>query len=337
MTKFVGQRFQRFIDKRIPRQSVMRLNHSRLFILPTRFGYSLLLMVALLFILGTNYQNNPILIVSYLLLTWFIVAMILSFTNLNNAQIRVVSLGDSEVQRNLAIGLIMKGQNQRINWCIYQPEVQHKQYLHVTPNLPFEIHYLAIQRGYQPLSALRLESRYPFGLFVCWTYLRFSNRHWIYPKPEIGDWHLDGQNQARNAELQAFLSDFNEIQQRVEENKILDRDDFKQLRNYREGESLSHVSWKHQAKNPHGEWLVKEFITPPANQQWLTFTNVSGASIEQKISVLCYACQQLSQQEQAFGLALFDQHHPPKVVPIGTGTAHLTLCLQALAGYGLDP
>ena len=66
---FFKNNFNRWLAKRIPSQKEHRLNSSNILIYPTRFGLGYLAIVMLIFLLGTNYQNNIILLLSYLM--WY--------------------------------------------------------------------------------------------------------------------------------------------------------------------------------------------------------------------------------------------------------------------------
>ena len=58
----------RYLDKRQPAVPSITLVQKLIFILPTRYGWWFLLLIALLYLLGTNYQNNLILLQSYFLI-----------------------------------------------------------------------------------------------------------------------------------------------------------------------------------------------------------------------------------------------------------------------------
>jgi hypothetical protein len=55
----------RWLSKRIPAENKFTLNLSNTFILPSSFGWAMIAIVVFLFILGTNYQNNIVLGLSY--------------------------------------------------------------------------------------------------------------------------------------------------------------------------------------------------------------------------------------------------------------------------------
>src|SRR5699024_2538312 len=74
--------FQRWLKKRIPASSQVRLNHRRIFIMPTRAGMGLLLLLLIMLIGAINYQNSLIYAVVFLLGSLFWVGLHHTYRNL---------------------------------------------------------------------------------------------------------------------------------------------------------------------------------------------------------------------------------------------------------------
>ena len=60
--------FQRYLDRKQPPLPALTLTQQRIYILPSRLGLWFAVLVVLLYLLGTNYQNNLILLLSFLLI-----------------------------------------------------------------------------------------------------------------------------------------------------------------------------------------------------------------------------------------------------------------------------
>ena len=73
---------RRWLDRRIPPARQITLATRSLFILPTRMGLLYLLVLLAIYLLGTNYQNNLVLLVAYCLGSLFMAAMWLTHRNL---------------------------------------------------------------------------------------------------------------------------------------------------------------------------------------------------------------------------------------------------------------
>ena len=76
-------RWQRWLGRRIPAQSEVRLNQRRIFIIPTRQGLGFLLLIALLLIGAINYQNNLAYFLTFWLLSLFLVAILHTYRSLS--------------------------------------------------------------------------------------------------------------------------------------------------------------------------------------------------------------------------------------------------------------
>ncbi|MDC2889973.1 DUF58 domain-containing protein [Psychrosphaera algicola] len=90
--------------------------------------------------------------------------------------------------------------------------------------------------------------------------------------------------------------------------------DFDELRTYQVGQPLSRVSWKHQAKNPDADWLVKQYSNNDIDLKWLSLSSLSGHDLEQNLSILCFACFELTKQDAEFGLALTSSLFGNKII-----------------------
>ncbi|HAU4891590.1 TPA: hypothetical protein F3L22_24095, partial [Aeromonas hydrophila] len=73
---------QGWLARRIPPTRQITLQGRCLFILPTRLGLWYLLVMLAIYLLGTNYQNNLVLLVAYGLGSLFMVTMWLTHRNL---------------------------------------------------------------------------------------------------------------------------------------------------------------------------------------------------------------------------------------------------------------
>ena len=80
--------YERWLARRLPAASQIVLDQKRIFIFPTGYGFFYLLVAALLFIGGINYENNLILALSFLMASLFLVAILHTFRNLSALGLR---------------------------------------------------------------------------------------------------------------------------------------------------------------------------------------------------------------------------------------------------------
>ena len=85
------RRIWHWLAKRQSAKPAVELNQRFLFVFPTSYGFSLLGLAVLLYLLGTNYQNNLILLISYLLLSVFLLSIVLTYQNLSGLTVQCPS------------------------------------------------------------------------------------------------------------------------------------------------------------------------------------------------------------------------------------------------------
>ena len=67
----IKKRWSAWISRRLPPSAKVTLGHKGIFILPSAFGLVWLALVVLLYLFGTNYQNNLVIGLSLLLASIF--------------------------------------------------------------------------------------------------------------------------------------------------------------------------------------------------------------------------------------------------------------------------
>ncbi len=191
----IEQRFKRWLAKRMPVNVTQTLTQRNVFIFPTKFGFAYLFFDLVLFLLATNYQNNLILLMSFLLGSLFITSMLNSFFNLSGLTISTLNkqeylastfvnqpkLFDFELQtRQVKIQLeLMFLDNQHVNQA--SVNVQQVSADKTIVQVPF----IANQRGKHRLPRLRIQSFYALGLFKTWTRLDFGLELLVFPESKV--------------------------------------------------------------------------------------------------------------------------------------------------------
>ena len=294
------QRVWRWLDARQPASAVVRLQQKFMFVFPTRFGFGLCALVLLLYILGTNYQNNLILLLAYMLLVLVISTIVLAFLNLHHCELSARPLADVFAGQNAAILLTLQRQTglpQALDAGWQQPTT-------LTPvNGPTALLELPAQkRGYFAIPRIKLQSVYPFGLVRCWCYVRLDCHYWVFPAPVPAPF----------TGAQANLD-----QQNSEE--------WSGQRQYQPGDPWRQLDWKRFSRQQ--QLLVHQFsaTTLPGNDLWLT-ADPRLNTLEAQLSDLAERALRAEQSQQPFGL-----RGMPTDIAIGSGPAHLRLVLQALA------
>ncbi|MCO1334032.1 DUF58 domain-containing protein [Microbulbifer sp. OS29] len=304
---------ERWLNRRAPRARAITLNHSRLFILPTRAGLGFLLVIALLWLLATNYENNLVFALTFLLVSMFAVLPVHTFANLSGLRLQLLGTrsafaGDfAEAEINVS----REGKRQRewieLSWPREQGShvdlCEHKS-VDTCISLP------VVRRGRVQAPRLRVESRFPLGLFCCWSRIDLDVEFLVYPRPvSAGPLPLGG----ATAE-----GDFGEVQP--------GGDDYAALKPYQAGDSLRHIAWKQYAAGR--DLYSKDYERKTDRRLWLDWNLLDGRDSETRLSNLCHWVLEAEKEGIVYGLRL-----PGISIGPSFGPEHQQQVLQALALY----
>lgn len=294
------QRVWRWLDARQPSAAQVRLQQKFMFVFPTRFGFGIGALVLLLYILGTNYQNNLILLLAYLLLVLLISTIVLAFLNLHHCELSARPLADVFAGQNVAILLSLQrrtGSPQALDagWL-------HPARLTAVDGATVVLELPAPQRGYFAIPRLRLQSVYPFGLVRCWCYVQLDCRYWVFPAPIPAPFTGDQADPNQN-----------------------DAEEWSGQRQYQPGDPWRQLDWKRFSRQQ--QLLVHQFsaTTLPGTDLWLS-ADPRLRTLEAQLSDLTERAIRAEQAQQPFGL-----RRTPTDIAVGSGPAHLRQVLQALA------
>ncbi|MDN4501286.1 DUF58 domain-containing protein [Alteromonadaceae bacterium BrNp21-10] len=319
-------RIQHWLNKRIPAKIQHVLNQRNIFILPSRFGFIYLTLCCCLFILGSNYQNNLMLLLCYFLLAVFLLHLFMSFSNFAGLTIQIgkvssvfcneqvqlplwITNGSSSIAHGkLQLHLFKMKSIDKKGFAAKQQQIIDLDNFDNPASLSFK----ASQRGVMQPPRITLSCYFPLGLIRCWTHLAMDSEIVVYPSP-----------------LPCALSlseESSDDQQATGNSSGVGQHEFDRLRPYTQGEPLNQVAWKQYAQ---GRGLfTKAFTGEQGRVRWLNFNNVSAMDVETQLSQLCYMAVTLSQSNQTFGLRL-----PNHTVEPQSGQLHLQACLNALARF----
>ncbi|BFM11367.1 DUF58 domain-containing protein [Simiduia litorea] len=316
ISQFWRTRFHAWIKRRILPARQIQLGQRNLFIFPSLSGLAFLLLLALLWVMGTNYENTLILGFMFLLLSVFVLGILHTYNNMAGL---VLSLGDVQpvfagenadfrVRVRQKPGL-NKGVALELNW-------QNESLNHLTLSqveAEVSLWSACLKRGWHRPGRLRVQSVFPLGILRCWTWLDLAAKVLVYPVPIATDrapW------QSAEGELDAHF-------------QTSGSDDFIGLESYQPGHSLRRISWKHYAR---GQGLMlKEFADPQGQAQALDWAFFAGMDVENRLSRLCYWVIFLHRKGLPFSLKL-----PGVTIDMGQGDDHRNRCLYALAVFGQD-
>ncbi|MCG6863220.1 MAG: DUF58 domain-containing protein [Chromatiaceae bacterium] len=310
------QRWFSGLARRSPVDSggVARIQRRHIYILPTGMGV-LLGVVLMLMLLGSlNYQNNLGLLLTFLLVSVAIVAMFHTWLNL--LDLRIAAQGGSPV---------FAGQDATFSFLIEEDRMRPRgdlvirvgkqatkpMHLDRAGSRSIRIALPTINRGRIAPEGVRVETRYPLGLFRAWSYPQTNARVTVYPRPA--------------ARSPAFLQ-LPTVKPNDQGDLGMGADDFVGPRDYRPGDSLRRLDWKALARER--GLVVKQFGGDRAAQVWIDWDQLPALDTETRLSLLCRQVLNATKQGLSYGLRL-----PRSSVPAGRGEIHKHLCLKVLSGF----
>lgn len=304
---------ERWLLKRIPPEPNVRLDQRRIFIMPSAVGMAFMVALLLMLVAAINYQNSLAYALTFLLGSVFVVTILHTWRNLAGLVLQAggadaVFLGE---QARLRIRLESRGrlyQAVALGWPageLQRVDVPAGGTCEVEVGLPSE------RRGWLKPGRLRIESRFPLGLLVAWSWVDLQLAALVYPRPVEGDLPhavgMDDEDEGSRAQGQGV-------------------DDYQGLRNWQPGDSRRRLHWKAFSRGQ--GLLVKEFSALVGQEPLLDLDSLDG-DLEARLSRLCHWVVELSARQQPFALRLSELTIGPDA-----GADHRSRCLRELALFG---
>lgn len=333
MSDFIRQKFKAWLDRRIPPATEITLSQRSIFIVPSKTGWMFTLLLILLLITAINYQNSLIYGLVFWLFSIALSAMIFTYRNLSGLTLKagnaVVGFSGDGIEIPIRLSDIKRSHHGlNFSWSsqpssfinsssviidsspVISGEVLQNSDNETEVRIPIQLG----PRGPLKTERLKLQTRYPFGLYTCWTWVRLKTPGIIYPKPVITPF-IAAEGQGDDLQSDANLA--------------IGNDEFLGLRSYQAGDSLKHIAWKYLAKGK--GLLTKEYDNQQLSMQWLDWFSLQGMSEEDRLSHLTGWVLQAEKEGRAYGLRI-----PGQVIAPDQGDRHRKQCLTTLALYNLD-
>jgi len=299
----------------------MIVNRRRIYIIPTRFGIALALLLVAMLIAGLNYNSNLGLAFGFLMVSLALVAMHHCHRNLLDLSVDAIVEVDAFAGDFASFEILLRNQA-GIDRCDLEirmdlaegrgaggvftalVSVAARGYQHGTVSVP------VARRGVTRLERFELRTRYPFGWFRAWTYVHSPLTAFVAPRPG-GERALPSASAAVGSAAQS---------------EVRGDEDFAGLRAYEAGVPLKHMAWKVLARG--GEPAVRSYTGPAAEPEWLDWTTLHPLDVEARLSQLCRWVLVSEAAQRTYGLRL-----PGTEITPSRGAGHRSACLRALARY----
>lgn len=283
---------------------------------PTTAGFLYFLCIIGLFLLGINYQNNFVLIICCIMMAVIPFALLDTYRNLRDLQLEAMPTDRFFAGQSVRFRLHVDSDKTHYAVKITPTDEQAIEEFHDILNGGSEIGitFHPDSRGYLKSGGYAITSVYPLGIFCAHCVIDFGQQTLIYPRQLTGLYHLSEAASEKSSRVSHSSS------------SVKGMDELAGLRPYRQGEPLSLVAWKQLALQR--GLMAKDFTATVDDNEYLDIDQITG-SLEEKLSVMTYACMQLTSANMVFGLKLGSDILPPS-----QGAEHCTKVLEKLALYG---
>jgi len=299
----------------------MIVNRRRIYIIPTRFGIALALLLVAMLIAGLNYNSNLGLAFGFLMVSLALVAMHHCHRNLLDLSIDAIVEVDAFAGDHASFEILLRNEA-GIDRCDLEirmhlgvggvsgalVSVAARGYQHGAVGVP------VMRRGVTRLERFELRTRYPFGWFRAWTYVHSPLTAFVAPRP-------GGERALPSAAAAAGTTAQSEVR---------GDEDFAGLRAYEAGVPLKHMAWKVLARG--GEPAVRSYTGLAAEPEWLDWMTLHPLGPEARLSQLCRWVLSCEAAQRTYGLRL-----PGTEIKPSRGAGHRSACLRALARYPSEP
>lgn len=310
---------QRFFRRRPEDALPLKIEHQRIYILPSKRGLAFLLALLICLIASINYQLNLGYALCFLLSGLFCASLMHTYKNLagitlESVHARSVTCGDNA---NFILRLSNSSLQDRFGIDVKFGQHTARTDLLSESTTHVELPVLAEKRGYLSLGRLTFSSQYPVSLWTTWSYCHMPAHVIVHPKPEEKAPplpHAFAEGSANTAQ-QSFEGDV------------------AGLRDYVPGDALTHIAWKRAARmGGNGGLHVREMEQHQLGgdiELSLGHTNAHG--IEAQLSRLAAWVNEATQTGASFSLTLSDTR-----IETGTGENHRLRCMDALGTHKVN-
>lgn len=327
-----------------------RLHGRRLYILPTRAGVGFAVLVLGMLVAALNYGNGTALWLAGMLGGLALVAMHRSHRNLLGLEITSVETSPAFAGGRGMVSVVLTNSSRLPRYGVEidnvtlsgaarrdasrsaagaagrarkaaarpleDPAIRATAVAGLPPQaaLRVDLEIPAARRGLLRIERLRLSTTQPFGLFRAWTWIHAPLVVVVFPRPR-GDRPSPRHDGVRQGASRSEGG--------------TDRDEWRALRAFREGDSPRQVAWKAYARG--APLLVKEYAASGSERRLFDFGRLAGLDVEARLEQLARWIVDAEARGERYGLVL-----PGTTLPHGRGAEHRRRALTALALHGIQ-
>jgi uncharacterized protein (DUF58 family) len=306
-----------FAEHRLPALTRLRraeplpihLGRQRIYVLPTGFGVFFAVLLGAMTLGALNYDNNPALILCFLLGSVALTALLYAYLTLRGLRLLEVSGEAVHAGQPLTLKLRFDALEPRRRRGIELERGGQRSAFDLEPghHADVELPIATERRGWLAVGRIKLAVRQPLGLTVAWSWLHPRLQLLVYPALEANPPPLPGDGGEGLPQ-----------RRRGPDEQLHD------LRDFRSGDPMRMVAWKRSAQL--GRLTVREVESPRGHDAVLDWNTLPGLAPEARIRRLA---RWLVDAERA-GLRS-ELRLPGSRLGPARGPAHLHACLRCLA------
>ncbi len=305
---------ERFLAKRSgPFSGVIKLNNSLVYILPTRVGMIFTILLLVLLIGSINYTISLGFMLTFLLAGLGNVAMLMTWRNMAGLKLKGTGAKPVFAGQLAKFAIQLENETNDRRYAISLPQkFMPGEVIDVPVGEQVLLHFSCRtqNRGLFNPGRIRIETEFPVGLFVAWTWVDLDMQALVYPVP------------ADKAGAIVPISS----QSGEQPSEAEGLEDFAGLRKYQTGEPWQRISWKMAARTD--QLFSKKFTGGQPELEWIDWFTLGETSAENRLSIMTRMILDAQQAGRMYGLRM-----PAIEIKPDNGAHHRHECLQALALY----
>ena len=310
-----SQLYNLFFGPRVAEPGTVFLVQKRVYILPTRAGLAFAVALAVMLIGSINYNLSLGYILTFLLGSMALVAILHTFRNLVHLRVTPGRVDPVFAGETAWFELFLENRSayERCSIALWHEGKPTRCDVASQRGTTLSVPIAAQKRGWLMPGRITVDTRFPVGLLRAWSYVRPDVRCLVYPTPDDSPMPLpDPAGGSGEKRVTGGGSD-----------------DFAGLRAYQAGDSPRHIHWKAAAR---GQGLqTKVFSGRAAAELWLDWSTLpANMGLEAKLSRLTHWVLAADRDGLRYGLRL-----PGVALVPEAGEAHRLACLRELALYAL--
>ncbi|WP_421568598.1 DUF58 domain-containing protein [Stenotrophomonas sp. PD6] len=287
-----------------------RLDRRRIYVLPTRFGLFVTVLLLVMLAGALNYNNNPALLLALLLSTVAIASTLSAHLQLSGLQIDAVSADPvvAGAPLRLRVSLSRADARQRRGLQLTLGDAVAFGHLVDADQIEVDLALPTHQRGWLDLDRIRISTTQPLGLVRAWSWVWPDTPLLVYATPEA---HAPALPEGGGDPLHTRVH--------------ASGDELHQLRPYRAGDPPRSISWKHSARRD--TLLVREYEKPVGVDILLDWRQLAPLPPEARIARLARWVDLAEREGRRYTL----QVPGNPVLGPSQGNSHHHLCQRTLA------